>query len=561
MQVALLAILNLLLFFSSVGSCLAADAPEPAGSAVGQAHMDTSCSPTMSQKFDEGVALLHNFWYPRALSTFNQVAQADPECAMAYWGAALTYNHPFWDAPTQADEQNAWALVQKGLQARDKSPREQMYLDATAALFKDAGAGKRSARDLAYMNAMAATFAKYPDNETKLFYALSILNTMEEGGAWSPQQALAAQLIEQVYAEEPRNPGALHYMIHVYDDPVHAEQALKAARAYAAAAPAVPHALHMPSHIFTRLGYWDESAATNEKAWEVSESDIKRGNESGEFRDFHSLNYLQYAYLQLGRFRDARRVTDIFAAQYQALPNRTSAADSPTLEVRHVRGRTIYAIPDRVVYGYFDTLARYIIESSEWQLSSTLPQIPTSRDFAAMRLQIDAMAAAQRKDRSAAQVAANKLAALAHEPGQHLLAQRVLTIEAKEAQAVAALASGDSSRAIAMMDTAAAIEDSIYALSQPPYPPIPVHELYGTLLLEMNRPAQAQEQFTKTLSRTPGRPKAILGLARAAQALGDRSTAAKQYETFLQLWKGADPDRQEVVAAKQFLASNPAPSR
>jgi hypothetical protein len=198
----------------------------------------------------------------------------------------------------------------------------------------------------------------YPDDETKLFYALSILATIEEGSPWSAQQALAARLIEQVYADDPRNPGALHYMIHAYDDPVHADQGLKAARAYAAAAPAVPHALHMPSHIFTRLGYWEESAATNEKAWRVSQSDIKTHRESGAYRDFHSLNYLQYAYIQLGRYEDAKRVTGIFAAQYEALPNKSTGPDTPDLEVRHLRGRTIYALPDPVVYGYFDTLAR-----------------------------------------------------------------------------------------------------------------------------------------------------------------------------------------------------------
>src|SRR5262249_29000048 len=187
---------------------------------------------------------------------------------------------------------------------------------------------------------------------------------------------------------------------------------------------AVPHALHMPSHIFTRLGHWDESAATNERAWQVSQSDVEEHHESGALRDFHSLNYLQYADLQLGRYRDAWRVTEIFADQYKALSNPTTAPDSPDLDVRHLRGRTIYAIPDRVVFGYFDTLARYIMESEEWQLASTLPRAPTSRDFAAMRLQIEAMAAAKRKDASAARVAAEDLELLANEPGQRPLAQK-----------------------------------------------------------------------------------------------------------------------------------------
>ena len=358
MQAIVVVALSLLMTFSGLNVSLGADAGDLQSLGVGHAHMDISCSPAVSRNFDVALALLHNFWYPRALSTFNQIIQADPQCAMAYWGAAMTYNHPFWDAPTQTDEQSAWALVQKGMNAKEKSPREKMYIDAVAALYREGGAGKKSARDQAYMNAMAAAYARYPDDQTKLFYALSILATIEEGSPWSAQQELAAKLIEQVYTDDPRDPGALHYMIHAYDDPVHATQGLKAARAYAEAAPAVPHALHMPSHIFTRLGYWDESAATNEKAWHASESDVKRDGESGAYRDFHSLNYLQYAYIQLGRYQDAKRLTGIFAAQYKALPNKATHPDTPDLEVRHLRGRTIYALPDRVVYGYFDTLAR-----------------------------------------------------------------------------------------------------------------------------------------------------------------------------------------------------------
>jgi tetratricopeptide (TPR) repeat protein len=405
------------------------------------------------------------------------------------------------------------------------------------------------------MNAMAAVNAKYPDDDSKLFYALSILATIEEGSRWSAKQELAARLIEQVYADDPHNPGALHYMIHAYDDPVHAAQGLKAARAYAQAAPAVPHALHMPSHIFTRLGYWDQSAATNEKAWRVSESDVQRAGESGAYRDFHSLNYLQYAYIQLGRYQDAKRLTDIFAAQYAALPNKTTQPDTRDLEVRHLRGRTIYALPDRVVHGYFDTLARYIMESGDWQLASNLPPAPASRDFAAMRLQIEAMVATKRRDASAALAAADKMAALSNQPGQRPLAQKVLTIQTKEAEAAAAQAGGDPEKAIAMMDEAVAIEDSIYALSQPPYPPLPAHELYGDMLMEMNRPAAAESQFAQALERTPGRPHTIYGLARSAQAQGDDKTAAKDYEEFLEIWRNADQTLPEIGLARQFVTS------
>ena len=257
-------------------------------------------------------------------------------------------------------------FVQKAFAATEMSPRERLYLNAIAALFKDGGAGPKAARDEGYRDAMAIAYARFPDDETKLFYGLAILGTVGEGTKGFEHQAQAAKLFEEVYARSPDHPGVLHYLIHAYDDPVHVEQGLEAARRYAKAAAAVPHALHMPSHIFTRLGYWDESAATNERAWQASESDVKLAGEPGTLRDFHSLNYLQYAYLQLGRYQDARRILDIITAQYDALTDKKTAPDTPELQSRHVRGRTIYAIPDRVVYGYFDMLTRYAVETEDW---------------------------------------------------------------------------------------------------------------------------------------------------------------------------------------------------
>lgn len=516
---------------------------------LGHVHMDTSCSPSVSADFDRALAMLHNFWFARALEAFKKVIQADPQCAMAYWGAAMTYNHPFWDAPTREDESAAWAQVQKGRQTTKKTPREEMYLDAVAALYKDAGAGSKSERDEAYKNAMKAVYEKYPDDEVKLFYGLSILGTIKEGTPGFERQAVAAKLFEEVYAKKPEHPGALHYLIHVYDDPEHAVDGLKAARAYAKAAAAVPHAQHMPSHIFTRLGYWEESAAANENAWRTSEDDVKRAGESGEYRDFHSLNYLQYAYLQLGRYRDAKRVTDMIKAEYEALPNKKTALDTPELQARHVRGRTIYALPDRVAYGYFDMLARYIVETGTWQEVPKIPLVAPSRDFVAMKLQLQAIAA----DAAGAKAAANQIVALSNEPGQHPFVKQIITMQAKEAEAIAARASGDIEGAMAMMNEAVAVEDSIYALSQPPYPIIPVHELYGTMLLEVKRPAEAMKHFTETLKRTPGRPKAIYGIARAAESLGDRQTAMKRYTEFLELWKQADKDRPEIAKARAFI--------
>ncbi|HKX32806.1 MAG TPA: M14 family metallopeptidase, partial [Blastocatellia bacterium] len=521
-----------------------------------------SCSPSVAADFDRALALLHNFWYGRALEAFDQIIRTDSECAMAYWGAAMTYNHPFWDAPTREDRAAAWAQVQKGTRAAKQTAREKMYLEAVAELYKDAGTGPKSERDEAYRNAMKAIYEKHQDDETRLFYGLSILGTIREGTPGFERQAIAARLFEEVYARSPEHPGALHYLIHVYDDPEHAEDGLKVARAYAGAAAAVPHAQHMPSHIFTRLGLWRESAATNENAWRTSEEDVKRAGESGAYRDFHSLNYLQYAYLQLGRYRDAKRVTDVIKAQYEALPDRKTAPDTPELQSRHVRGRTIYALPDRVAYGYFDMLTRYLVETGNWQELSNVPMVATSRDFMAMKWQLEAMAAAHRGDAAGAKTAAERVAALSNEPGQHPFVKQILTMQAREAEAMAARAAGELDRAIAKMNEATAVEDAIYALSQPPYPIIPAHELYGTMLLAAKRPAEAMKHFVETLKRTPGRPKAIYGIARAAESLGDQQTARQRYLEFLELWRHADQDRPEIARAQRFLAGpSPAQSR
>jgi tetratricopeptide (TPR) repeat protein len=219
-----------------------------------------------------------------------------------------------------------------------------------------------------------------------------------------------------------------------------------------------------------------------------------------------------------------------------------------------VRGRTIYTVPDRVVYGYFDMLTRLLVEAGRWEEAAEIPLVVSSRDFVAVTLEWKAKAAAVRKDVGTAKAAAAKLAGLAQEPGQHPFAKLIITLEAKEAEAFAAEAAGDADRALARLQEAVAIEDSIDDLSQPPYPVIPATELAGNLLLDINRPAEAASYFQKTLQRTPGRPKAVFGLARAAQATGDNATALERYREFLSIWKDADPDRPEVATAKEFLA-------
>src|SRR5205814_3855897 len=200
-----------------------------------------------------------------------------------------------------------------------------------------------------------------------------------------------------------------------------------------------------------------------------------------------------------------------------------------------------------------DMLTRFMVESGDWSAVATVPLVARSRDFRAMKLQLEAMAAAKRGDPATAKPAADELERLASEPGQHPLAQTIITLQGREAQAVAAQAVGDEPRVIAMMTNAVEIEDSIEALSQPPYPIIPAHELYGTILLALNRPAEAAKHFAETLKRTPGRPMAVYGIARAAQALGDRATALARYTEFLELWKQEETDLPELAIARRFV--------
>ncbi len=202
-------------------------------------------------------------------------------------------------------------------------------------------------------------------------------------------------------------------------------------------------------------------------------------------------------------------------------------------------------------------LTRYAVETGDWDTAAKVPLLAPSRDFVAVKLQLEAMAATAHRDATAAKLAARKLDLLAQEPGQHPFAQQIITMQAKEAEALASKADGNANEAIAKMKEAVAIEDSIDSLSQPPYPIIPANELFGTLLMELNRPADAKERFLKALKRTPGRPKAIFGIARAAQASGDNATAHQYYQQFLALWKKADADRPEVVIAREFLTREP----
>jgi len=270
---------------------------------LGTVNFPTSCSQPAQARFLRGVAALHSFWYPVALDEFRESTKIEPDCMMGYWGEAMAHNHPIWGDPQETEA--ARKALEKIRDTPKLAPRERAWLQAVRVLY---GEGDKSARDKAYAAAMEKIYRDHPDDaEAALFYALSLMGTVRpEDPAGTKIRLRAGAIASEVYKKNPDHPGAAHYVIHAYDDPEHAEMALDAARRYAEIAPEAPHALHMPSHIFLQLGMWPEAAASNEASWMASDKWVMQSKLPIGKRDYHSLHWLMYVYLQQGRYRKAK---------------------------------------------------------------------------------------------------------------------------------------------------------------------------------------------------------------------------------------------------------------
>ncbi|MGH8511222.1 MAG: hypothetical protein ACREU8_07525, partial [Gammaproteobacteria bacterium] len=287
-----------------LAACTTAQQPEPAKlGELGTVDFPTSCS-NQQAHFLRGVAALHSFWYPVALDEFREATKIEPDCMMGYWGEAMAHNHPIWGDPQETDA--ARRVLEKIKDTQKLTLRERAYLQAVNILY---GEGDKLARDQAYSAAMEKIYRDYPDDEeAALFYALSLMGSVSaEDPARVQTRLRAGEIAAEVYKKYPNHPGAAHYILHAYDDPEHAIKALEAARRYAEIAPEAPHALHMSSHIFLQLGMWPEAAASNEASWAASDKWVKEKNLSIAKRDYHSLHWLLYAYLQQGRYREAEK--------------------------------------------------------------------------------------------------------------------------------------------------------------------------------------------------------------------------------------------------------------
>lgn len=480
---------------------------------LGRIDFPTSGPAEAQKHFERGILYLHSFEYRAAREQFVAAQKLAPSFAMAYWGEAMTYNEPVWFAQ---DVDSARGVL-KRIPAMAPTARERAYLQALEVLY---GSGTKEDRDFAYATAMRRLHEQYPDDlEAAAFYALSLLGTAHRGRDFRTYMRAAA-VAEAVLEKHPEHPGALHYAIHAYDDPIHAPLGLRAARVYAKVAPAAAHARHMPSHIFVAMGMWDDAARANEASWEASRTrtPIDPGG-------YHALWWLQYAYLQQGRFADARGVLETIEKM---------AGDQPPVLLRFhlVQMRALQFVETGDAY-------KADIDTAGLDLPARAAHF-----FAAGS---DALNRGRRREAEESLAALRALkGSTAALDGPHAHAypgdvQAVATME-QQLAALLLMAEGKSTDAIGLMTQAAAAEDKTPYEFGPPVPPKPARELLGEMLLSLGRADLARVQFELSLLRTPKRALSLLGLARSFEQSGDRAAALATYTELNTIWREADPE-------------------
>lgn len=517
-------------------------AAAPPASPLGTITFPTSGAPRAQAHFIRGVLWLHNFGYEDAIDAFREAQRLDPGFVMAYWGEALCHSQPLWfheDRDAARAVLARLAPTREARAARAPTARERAYLEAVETLF---GEGSLARRQQGYAEAMAALAAAHPeDDEAQLFHALALLAMLPPGDASLPLRERAGAIAEAVFARNPQHPGAAHYLIHAYDHGALAHRALGAARTYARIAAASSHALHMPAHVFVQLGMWDEAAASDLAAWEASVAWADRRGRSIALRDYHSLTWLHYAWTQLGRFEDALRAMRLVDEARAVIRPGDPAGGHHYADSSIGRGSG----PDALRNDRGSMRARYIIESERWWEMRGQSTFDNVEELFALGL-----SAVKLGDLPRAAAAIEELqAAVRADPG--LGDQGVIMI--LELIAALELAQGRQAEAFRAMDDAVALQDRMPKPIGRPYPVKGADELYGELLLQAGRPAEAVTWFERALRRTPNRSRAVLGLARAAARVGDAARSGAAYEQFLRNWRGADADLPELAEARAAL--------
>lgn len=509
----------------------------PAGQ-VGSVVFPVSCSPAAQQAFPRAVALLHSFGYEQALPAFTAIAKKDPACAMAYWGEAMTYWRPLWYLPGSDDLKDGRAAIEKARALDAKTERERGFIQALSTFYGSADGFDYRQRALTYQELMGQLHRRYPsDTEVGAFYALALLDTSFPPDKDFSRQHQAAAILEPIFAAQPNHPGAAHYIIHSFDSPALAPDALKAARAYANIAPAVPHALHMPSHIFTRLGLWDDSIRSN-LATEAAAKREAQGMHLDEVlpEQLHAMDYLMYAYLQSGRDQQAYAVL-------QELNGISKAQASFTAWY------AVSAIP-----------ARYSMEREQWAEAAALEPGRTEDPVGlAITYWARAMGAAHTGDESGAEKNIAELRRLHDQLAKNQQGYDWATqvqIQEQEAQSWLAQARHQDEQALRLARAAADLEDSTLKHPVTPGAVRPARELLGEMLLALGKPQEALAEFETQLRATPERFRSLYGAARAGELSGNRQKAGAYYARLMQNCARAGTDRPELQEAKLFAAQN-----
>ena len=506
--------------------------------ALGRISFPTSGSPSAQPPFIHGVLLLHSFEYDDAIQAFREAERIDPSFAMAYWGEAMCDNQPLWFHETLDKGRDALTRLRAARAARRVTAREDGYIDAIERLF---GAGDKPARDRAYAVRMGELSRAYPaDDEAAAFYALALLATIPPARPDPAVSLRAGAIASAILKRNPRHPGAAHYALHAYDDGRHAAMGLTAARIYARIAPASSHARHMPSHVFLPLGLWDEAAASDESAFAASVDWVRRHGASPAQQDFHSLSWLQYEYLQQGKFAKARELLDPVRRALEATAGPEAHAH---VESEIGRGFAPVALKSELA----SMRARLVVESGSWSEMAGRPTFDNVDELLALGI-----ASVKLRDIARAEAALEhmgKAVDLAPDADNRERAG----IMRLELAGLIEMAKGNRSGALAALEQAKVREAGRPRPNARPYPVKPAAELYGEALLEAGRPRAAVTMFQESLARTPRRAASLIGLMRAAKAAGLRLEAARAARELLAIWRSADADRSELAAARAIV--------
>lgn len=506
---------------------------------TGEVHFPISCKPEVQEQFEKGVALLHSFWYEAAFKTFSQISTNDPQCAMAYWGIAMSLYHPLWDPPLVPDLRQGLAAIATARPLASSTEREKAYIAAIESYYGNWENLDHLSRALKYEKAMEQLYIQYPeDHEAAIFYSLAILGTALPSDKTYAKQIQAGEILEKIFELEPNHPGVAHYIIHCYDFPELASRALPAARKYAVIAPAAPHALHMPSHIFTRLGLWQESINSNLDSAAAAAA-YAENNFPGLtwYEEIHALDYQLYAYLQLAQDKEAQAVLNKIKSIQKVEP--TNFATS---------------------YSLAGMTARYVLERAQWQEAAKVQLEPSSFPWSdypwaeAISCFARSLGQARSGDIASARQGLQNMKYFF----QQLTDQKQIFWAGQVkilSQTVAAwidLAEGKNDEALKFMRSSADLEDSTkHVLTLGPI--LPARELLGEMLLELNKPQQALNEYEKALKDAPNRLNALAGAARAAELAGKTEQARSYYVKIEESCKNATGDRPTLDHAKNFL--------